>query len=113
MKFGTDPTGNNYAIGEEAGTETITISSTQMPVHTHTFSGSSSALTRSGIADGAALGTSSGGAFFYGSSSASTTTINVGTVSLYSGGNQAHTNLQPFLAINWCIALQGIYPSRN
>ena len=39
MKFGTDPTGNNYVIGEEAGTETITISSTQMPVHTHTFSG--------------------------------------------------------------------------
>ena len=114
MKFGTDPTGTNYAIGEEAGTETITISSTQMPVHTHTFSGSSSALTRSGIADGAALGTSSGGAFFYGpSSGGSTTTINVGTVSLYSGGNQPHTNLEPFLAINWCIALQGIYPSRN
>ena len=51
--------------------------------------------------------------FFYGPSSGSTTTINVGTVSLYTGGNQAHTNLQPFLAINWCIALQGIYPSRN
>jgi len=113
MKFGTDPTGNNYAIGEEAGTETITISSTQMPVHTHTFSGTSSALTRAGPGDGSALGTSSGGAFFYGSSSASTTTINVGTVSLYTGGNQAHTNLQPFLAINWCIALTGIYPSRN
>ena len=39
MKYGTDPVGNNYAIGEVAGEETITISSTQMPVHTHTFSG--------------------------------------------------------------------------
>jgi len=113
MKFGTDPTGNNYAIGEEAGTETITISSTQMPVHTHTFSGTSANSGKAKPADGASLGTSPQGNFFYGPSNASTTTINVGTVSLYSGGNQAHTNLQPFLAINWCIALQGIYPSRN
>jgi microcystin-dependent protein len=113
MKFGTDPTGNNYAIGEAAGTETITISSTQMPVHTHTFSGSSSTQVKSAPADGAALATSGQGALFYGPSSGSTTTINVGTVSLYSGGNLPHTNLEPFLAINWCIALQGIYPSRN
>ena len=113
MKYGTDPVGNSYSIGEIAGTESITISSTQMPVHTHTFSGTSSAQTRAGPGDGSALGTSSGGAFFYGPSNGSTTTINVGTVSLYTGGNQAHTNLQPYLALNWCIALVGIYPSRN
>jgi microcystin-dependent protein len=113
MKFGTDPTGNNYAIGEEAGTETITISSTQMPVHSHTFSGTSATGTAGKASNNSAPGTSSGGNFYYGPSSGSTTTINVGTVSLYTGGNQAHTNLQPFLAINWCIALTGIYPSRN
>jgi microcystin-dependent protein len=113
MKFGTDPTGNNYVIGEEAGTETITISSTQMPVHTHTFSGTNATGVTAKPSDNCALGTSSGGNFYYGPSNGSTTTINVGTVSLYSGSNQAHTNLQPFLAINWCIALQGIYPSRN
>ena len=39
--------------------------------------------------------------------------INPGTVSTYLGGGQAHTNLQPYLAINWCIALVGIYPARN
>jgi microcystin-dependent protein len=113
MKFGTDPTGNNYAIGEEAGTETITISSTQMPVHTHTFSGTNAVGPKDKPADGCALGTSQHGNTYYGPSNGSTTTINVGTVSLYTGGNQPHTNLQPFLAINWCIAMQGIYPSRN
>jgi|SRR5580700_7246006 microcystin-dependent protein len=113
MKFGTDPTGNNYSIGEEAGTETITISAGQMPVHTHTFGGSNAVSTRDKPADGSALGTSQHGNNYYGPSNGSTTTINVGTVSLYSGGNQAHTNLQPYQAINWCIALQGIYPSRN
>src|SRR6202035_5032992 len=80
-KFGTDPTGNNYAIGEEAGTETITISATQMPVHTHTFSGTNANGPRAKPSDGAALGTNSAGAFYYGPSNGSTATINVGTVS--------------------------------
>src|SRR3984893_1161166 len=55
MKFGTDPTGNNYALGEEAGTETITISSTQMPIHSHTFSRTSAIGGRQHPADGVAL----------------------------------------------------------
>jgi microcystin-dependent protein len=113
MKFGTDPTGNNYSIGEEAGTETITISSGQMPLHTHTFSGTTANGGKAKPANGAALGTNSQGAFFYGPSNGSTTTINVGTVSPYTGGNLPHENRQPYLVINWCIALQGIYPSRN
>ena len=113
MKYGTDPVGNNYALGEIAGTETVTISPTQMPIHTHTFSGTSAVDTRGRPLDGSALGTSQNGNSFYGPSSGSTTTINQGTVSPYVGGNQAHTNLQPYLALNWCIALTGIYPSRN
>ena len=113
MKYGTDPVGNNYVIGEVAGTETITISSTQMPVHTHTFSGTNANGGKAKPANGAALGTNSKGDFFYGPSNGSTTTINQGTLSIFSGGNQPHTNLQPYLAINWCIAMQGIYPARN
>lgn len=113
MKYGTDPTGNQYSIGEEAGTETITISSTQMPIHTHTFSGTSGNGNKAKPANGASLGTNTQGNFFYGANTGSTTTINAGTLTTFAGGNQAHTNLQPFLAINWCIAMQGIYPSRN
>jgi microcystin-dependent protein len=113
MKYGTDPTGNNYSLGEIAGTETITISSTQMPIHAHTFSGTNANSGHARPADGASFGTNPQGTFFYGPSGGSTTTINQGTVSTYVGGNQPHTNLQPFLAINWCIAMQGIYPARN
>jgi microcystin-dependent protein len=113
LMYGTDQVGNNYSIGEIGGEENITLLSGQMPIHNHTFSGSASNQTRSGPATGAALGTSSGGAFFYGPSNGAPTQLNVGTISLYSGGNQAHTNQQPYQVINWCIALQGIYPSRN
>jgi microcystin-dependent protein len=113
MKYGTDPVGNNYVIGEQGGEETVTVLSTQMPIHTHTLSGTSANTNRAKPADGCALGTSSGGNSYYAASNSSLTTINVGTVSLYQGGNQPHTNLQPYLAINWCIAMNGIFPSRN
>ena len=114
MKFGTDPTGNNYSIGEEAGTETITISSGQMPVHTHNVFGSNAATGNFAFpAAGTALASNDKGNAFYAPGNSAATAINPGTVSMYMGGNQAHTNLQPYLAINWCIALVGIYPARN
>jgi len=113
MKYGTDSTGNSYVIGQEAGEETITLSSTQMPIHTHTVSGSTTTAHKSAPSAGFALATSGNGGFFYAPGNSPTTAINPGTVSMYLGGNQAHTNLQPYLAINWCIALTGIYPARN
>src|SRR5579859_2256489 len=118
MKFGTDPSGNIYDIGEIAGTETVTLNSNQMPIHTHTFSGIGRTVGNQSPADGDALGTASLAGFtpgdpFYASDSAALTPLNVGTVSLYAGGNQPHVNIQPYQAINWCIALRGIFPSRN
>jgi microcystin-dependent protein len=113
MKFGTDPSGNIYSIGEVAGEENITLQSAQMPIHTHTLSGTSVNTNRSKPADGCALGTSSGGNAYYGASNSPLTPINTGTVSTYTGGNQPHSNVQPYQAINWCIAMSGIFPSRN
>jgi microcystin-dependent protein len=113
MKYGSDPVGNQYVLGQEAGEETITISSQQMPIHTHTVSGSTTAAHKQAPAAGFALGTSGNGGFFYAPGNSASTPINPGTVSMYMGGNQAHTNLQPYQAINWCIALTGIYPARN
>lgn len=111
MKFGTDRTGNIYSIGEFGGVEQVTITSQQMPVHTHVFGGTSGTGADNKPRAGAAMGTSSQNHAYYGSGS--NTTINPGTVSFYAGGNQAHTNIQPYQAINWCIALSGIYPARN
>jgi len=112
MKFGTDPSGNVYQIGEIAGEEAVTLSGQQMPIHTHAFSGTAAVSGRARPADGAALGTSQHGQNFY-ATAVSLTSINIGTVSLYNGGNQAHSNIQPYQVINWCIALRGIFPSRN
>lgn len=112
MKFGTDPVGNVYVLGEIAGEETITLNGTQMPVHTHTFSGTSLVANKMAPVNGDALAASKAAENFY-ATVTSLTTINVGTVSPYAGGNGAHVNIQPYQAINWCIALRGIFPSRN
>jgi microcystin-dependent protein len=112
MKYGTDATGNQYSIGEFSGTETITLISTTMPQHTHTVFGTSASGGFKEPADGTILATDGKGAAFY-ASATSLTNINVGTVSMYQGGSQPHTNMQPYLAINWCIAMQGIFPARN
>lgn len=112
MKFGSFA-GNTYAIGEEAGEETITLQPVQMPVHTHVLVGDSGTGGKSKAAAGAAIGKTAQGGSFYAPGANANQPINVGTVSLYQGGNQAHTNLQPLLAINWCIAMQGIFPARN
>jgi microcystin-dependent protein len=114
MKFGSDPVGNQYVIGQEAGEETVTIQSNQMPIHTHNVFGSNAATGNFAFpAAGTALASNDKGNAFYAPSNSPATAINPGTVSTYAGGNQPHTNLQPYLAINWCIALVGIYPSRN
>jgi microcystin-dependent protein len=110
MKYGTSPSGT-YNIGQQGGVELVQVTSATMPIHTHTFSGTNQTGGREHPASGAAFGTSAGA--YYGAATSTVTPINVGTVSLYAGGNQPHTNIQPYQAINWCIALQGIFPSRN
>jgi microcystin-dependent protein len=85
-----------------------------MPIHTHNVFGSNAPTGNNAVvAAGTAMATNDKGNAFYAPGANANQAINPGTVSMYMGGNQAHTNLQPYLAINWCIALVGIYPSRN
>jgi microcystin-dependent protein len=112
MKYGTDTTGNQYVLGQDAGEETITLLSGQMPIHTHNVFGDTAVAGKSKPVAGCALGSAPNNNFYAPGANANQP-INAGTVSMYLGGNQAHTNLQPYLAINWCIALVGIFPSRN
>jgi microcystin-dependent protein len=104
--------GNNYVIGEEAGEETITLNLAELPAHNHGFLGLASAADSKKPNAGYEFASSSSGTNAYYAPDASPQPINSGTVLPY-GNNQAHTNLQPYVAINWCICMAGIYPSRN
>jgi microcystin-dependent protein len=101
--------GNGINYGEVAGVESVALLSSQVPPHTHTLnaSGAAASSTKPAAGDMLAGGGSSNFAAAAGLGSMSAATVS--TV----GGGQPHENRQPYLVMCWCIALQGIFPSRN
>jgi microcystin-dependent protein len=106
MGFGQGPGLSNRTQGEVAGTETVTLTSNQLPGHSHTVAAASAATSKNPAAAVPAF-TSAGSS--YGTSADLAMSPNmIGPVP----GNQPHDNLQPYLVTNWCIAMEGIFPSR-
>lgn len=104
LHFGTGPGLSPRNLGEASGSENVTLTAAQLPTHTHTVSANTAAPT---------LGTPANNLWAQGNYSASGgSAMAVGDVSNV-GGGQAHPNLSPYLVVNFCIALQGIFPSRN
>jgi microcystin-dependent protein len=110
--------GSQFPLGEEFGVESITLNSNQMPLHNHGFLGTTTKANFESPKSGSVLATTtrkggvSPGDPFYGPVDANTIAINPLSISLV-GNTLSHTNIQPYLTVNWCIALRGIYPSRN
>lgn len=103
--------GNGHLLGENGGEEAHTLSIAELPEHAHVLSASSTtgnAPVPFGPA-GNILATSS--TLVY-SSAGNLVQMNAGSVT-NTGGSQAHLNMQPFLTLTFCIALIGIFPSRN
>jgi microcystin-dependent protein len=103
---GQGPGLSNYDLGEQTGTETVTLTTGQMPAHGHAANArdddpNSGLVTNNLLANLQAY-----------SNKAANATLS-GTMIGQTGGNQPHANIQPLLVLNYCIALQGIYPSRN
>jgi microcystin-dependent protein len=100
--------GNGHTLGEGAGEQAHTLNLNETPAHTH-FVTASSSNADTPTAAGDLLGTTS---TRYAAPDASAVTLNPTTITNV-GGSQAHLNMQPFLTLTWCIALQGIFPSQN
>ena len=100
---------DGFNLGQTGGENAHTVSANEMPAHNHHVAGSSAAT--GGV-------TSPAGNFVGSANNAhhpptgSLTTMRPGTITNV-GGSQPHENRQPYLALNFCIALQGIFPSRN
>lgn len=100
-------------LGERGGVEMVTLSEAQMPNHTHTLQGSTDEAEFDGSPNpaGNLTGVVEGGAEVYAAAN-NLQPFPDATVS-YTGGSQAHNNMQPYLTINFIIALVGLYPSRS
>ncbi len=106
---GSGPGLSQYVIGQSAGVETVALSQGQMPSHSHTVEANAAKAT-SKLPGGHVLAHS--GENEFATAPDGTTTMNPAMIAA-TGSGQAHTNVQPYLALTPCIALQGIFPSRN
>lgn len=110
---GQGPGLSPYVLGQSSGVETVTLTTNQMPAHSHTVAANSNpgeVESPSGYFPAAIADPNSGSPLNAFASSANTA-MNPAMVSA-AGGNQPHTNLQPSLCVNFIIALEGIFPSR-
>ncbi|MGZ4280852.1 MAG: phage tail protein [Gaiellaceae bacterium] len=104
LHFGQGPGLSNYVEGQVGGVENVTLLTSQMPAHTHVQPATAGDETTNRPneaipARGGVYASTPDGSNLAATSSA--------------GGGQPHVNLQPYLALNYIIALQGIFPSRN
>jgi microcystin-dependent protein len=107
--------GPTHALGERGGEPTHTLAIPELPQHTHLLNGSSAgASTNVPAGNVLARGQASNGnpINYYDTSAGNLAAMNAGSLA-NTGGSQAHENTQPFLTVSFCIALQGIFPSRN
>lgn len=98
-----------HPVGQPGGTESVTLTTTSLPSHNHQLN----AVTAPGAARNPAnslYGTTTSA--IYAQASGAQVVLDATTVGKSGGGN-AHQNMQPFQVINYCIALTGIFPSRN
>ena len=113
--------GSGHTLGEKAGTTSVTINAQSMPQHIHTLNGRTdiapvTAQDPTGqLLAGAQVALQGGGTGpvqNYAPPSGNLVALNPQTCS-FVGGSQPHNNMMPYLVLNFIIALQGIFPSRN
>lgn len=99
--------GSGHTLGERGGEQAHTLNIAELPTHTHLVNASS--------ADGNSPSPTNNlfGSYSNGYAAAASLTSLLPETITNTGGSQTHLNMQPFLTINFCIALQGIFPSPN
>ncbi|WP_308466519.1 phage tail protein [Rathayibacter soli] len=106
---GTGGGGTTSVIGQASGAESVTLATSQLPSHTHVPQSSSAAATTATAAGGAWAAWSDSP---YAAAAAPTVAMSPAAVAS-AGGGQPHDNMPPFTAVNFIIALFGVFPTQN
>jgi len=112
MHPGQGPGLSLHDLGETGGSDTVSLLESEIPSHSHALMASSTNSSKPGPA-GNALARISGGATPYLAPSGAPLANFSDNALAPAGGDQPHNNLQPYLTLNFCIALQGVYPPRT
>jgi microcystin-dependent protein len=116
----------DYLLGQQGGVEAVTLAVSHMPAHTHPVNvtplnanlGSKNAAANQRGPAGNVPAIEAAGVTAVYSTAAADAVLGASAIApaisaANSGGGQAHSNIQPYLVLNYCIALTGIFPSRN
>ena len=107
--------GSGHTLGEKGGEQNHTLTMSELPTHVHDFS--SNTCVQSASANATVAPPTNNYWANHGKTTYSTGGVNTAAMSPQAvgnfGGSQPHTNMQPYLVLNFCIALQGIFPSQN
>ncbi|MBS0631128.1 MAG: phage tail protein [Verrucomicrobia bacterium] len=98
-------------MGQMAGAETVTLASTEIPAHSHLIAASNAVGTTRAPSGAFPAATSRAEANDYAAANDGSA-LSAQSVGL-TGGSQPHNNLPPYLVVNYCIALEGVFPARN
>ena len=100
--------GDGHSLGQKCGAETVTLTAAEIAAHTHAAKASSTAGDQTTPTNRVLASAN----FYRNPEAATTTALRSGTVT-NAGGGQAHDNMQPYITLAFCIALRGLFPSRN
>ena len=104
--------GDGHSLGQRGGSETVTLTAAEIAGHTHTFKASSAAGVDRSATNDLLANTAPAGNLYRDAEAANMTALRSGSIT-NAGGGQAHNNMQPYTTLSFCIALQGLFPSRN
>ena len=110
MHPGQGPGLSLHDLGEMGGSEFVTLLQSEMPLHNHSMNGATQdpALAKA-VSPNASWALSQGGGIYQTTSNAQ---LDVQALAP-AGGGLPHNNMQPYLTLNFCIALQGVFPARG
>jgi len=117
LQQGQGPGLTDWVLGELQGSDTVTLLQSEIPAHSHavnaqTQNASASAPAGAFLAAGHYGGAQGGAVNYYFTSNTPQTLLAFSAIGP-TGGNQPHNNMMPYLTLNFCIALQGIFPPRS
>lgn len=112
MHWGESSTGTLYDLGQPGGETNVTLLQAEMPSHPHTLQASPLPADLDTPGPQNALARSSPGIYKTPSGTPNLVTMYQFAVN-YTGGGLPHNNMMPFLTLNFCIALQGVFPARS
>jgi microcystin-dependent protein len=113
IHYGSGPGLSPHVLGEIGGSESVTLLSTQIPQHDHPMVATTGAANSEQITQKVEFGTVAGDTMYASDVTGATSVTTAPTSTSLAGSNVGHDNLMPTLTVQFCIAYNGIFPSRG